>query len=277
MTASVRYVDVALPLPIPEPYTYSVPETLADRVTPGARVVVPVRNREVIGVVVKVDASEPEGGVEAKPILATPDVEPALTPELLETATWMAGYYGAPIGLALKAVLPGGMWGKSKVMLRAVDSAKVPGGFGADLLRWLEGRGGEASVAAASKKFRKPVWDAADRLARVGAAELRVEPPKTGVRPKTERVLVLEREQAANPVQGTPQAAPAVRGAGRIGRLSTYPSFEGTTRLQRLGHQGARGSRAEQGGTGRDPARSICRAARRPAAAGTYGGTTRRD
>ena len=104
----------------------------------------PVRNREVIGVVVKVDVppppppAGPEGGVEAKPILATPDVEPALTPELLETATWMAGYYGAPLGLALKAVLPGGMWGKSRVMLRAVDSALVPGGSGADLLRWLE-------------------------------------------------------------------------------------------------------------------------------------------
>jgi primosomal protein N' (replication factor Y) len=195
MTASVRYVDVALPLPIPEPYTYSVPETLADRVTPGARVVVPVRNREVIGVVVKIDVAAPEGEVEAKSILATPDVEPALTPELLETATWMAGYYGAPIGLALKAVLPGGMWGKSRVMLRALDSAKVPGGFGADLLRWLEGKGGEASISAASKKFRKPVWDAADRLARVGAAELLVEPAKTGVRPLTERVLVLEREQ----------------------------------------------------------------------------------
>jgi primosomal protein N' (replication factor Y) len=53
MTPPARYADVALPLPIPEPYTYRVPETLADRVTPGARVVVPVRNREVIGVVVE--------------------------------------------------------------------------------------------------------------------------------------------------------------------------------------------------------------------------------
>ncbi len=189
------YADVALPLPIPAPYTYRIPDTLGDRVTPGARVVVPVRSREVIGVVVKVDVSEPEGQVELKSILGTPDPEPALTTELLEVATWMAGYYAAPIGLALKAVLPGGMWGASKVMLRVVDSSRVPGGFGAELLRWVEDKGGEASVSAAAKKFRKPVWDAADRLARVGAVELRVEPPKIGVRPQTERVLVLAPEQ----------------------------------------------------------------------------------
>ncbi|TFG52509.1 MAG: hypothetical protein E4H37_05800, partial [Gemmatimonadales bacterium] len=195
MTAPERYADVALPLPIPEPYTYRIPETLGDRVTPGARVVVPVRSREVIGVVVKIDVAQPKDRVQLKPILGTPDPNPALTSELLEVATWMAGYYAAPIGLALKAILPGGMWGTSKVMLRVVDSSRAPGGFGAELLRWVESRGGEASVSAASKKFRKPVWDAADRLARVGAAELRVEPPKVGVRPQTERVLVLAPEQ----------------------------------------------------------------------------------
>jgi hypothetical protein len=188
----------------------------------------------------------------------------------------MAGYYGAPLGLALKAVLPGGMWGKSRVVLRAVDSAKVPGGFGADLLRWLEGRGGEASVSAASKKFRKPVWDAADRLARVGAAELRVEPPKTGVAPKTERVMVLEREQPTlverqTLFKGRPRQRQLYEALEELGGSAPIPHLK-----ERL-DQGARGSRAEQGGTGRDPARSICRAARRPAAAGTYGGTTRRD
>ncbi len=190
-----RFAQVALPLPISEPYTYRIPESLLDRVSAGSRVVVPVRRRELIGVVVEVDGEQPGQDVEIKSVLAVPDPEPALTAELLETAVWMAGYYGAPLGLSLKAMLPGGMWGKSRVMIRSLDPGRVPGGFGADILQWLERKGGQASIAAASKKFKKPVWDAAGRLARVGAAELVVEPPKTGVAPKTERVMVLDRNK----------------------------------------------------------------------------------
>ena len=48
----------------------------------------------------------------ARAILGTPDTEPALHPALLKTVEWMAGYYGAPIGLALKAALPAGLWGE---------------------------------------------------------------------------------------------------------------------------------------------------------------------
>ena len=32
-----RYAQVALPLPLATPYTYQIPETLADRVAAGAR------------------------------------------------------------------------------------------------------------------------------------------------------------------------------------------------------------------------------------------------
>ena len=47
------FAHVALPLPIPTPYTYAIPETLLDRVVPGARVVVPLRRREMVGIVVR--------------------------------------------------------------------------------------------------------------------------------------------------------------------------------------------------------------------------------
>jgi len=36
-----RFATVALPLPLASSYTYRIPETLGDRVAPGARVVVP--------------------------------------------------------------------------------------------------------------------------------------------------------------------------------------------------------------------------------------------
>ncbi len=103
-----RYADVVLPLPVSRPYTYEIPAALADRVMPGARVVVPVRRRRAVGVVVGVGGAPPAGA--AKAVLAAPDAEPALTAPLLELGRWMARYYGAPLGLALRALLPGALW-----------------------------------------------------------------------------------------------------------------------------------------------------------------------
>jgi primosomal protein N' (replication factor Y) len=103
---------VALPLPLAEPYTYQIPEALADRVVPGARVRVPVRNREMTGIVISLDAPAP--AAEARAILAAPDQEPAIPVELLRTAEWISRYYGAPLGLTLGAVIPAALWGNPK-------------------------------------------------------------------------------------------------------------------------------------------------------------------
>jgi len=103
-----RFAEVVLPVPVPRAYTYLVPAELAPRVVPGARVIVPVQRRQVVGVVAAVDAAAP--GVVARPILAAPDVEPALTPPLFALGVWISRYYGTPLGLALRALLPGALW-----------------------------------------------------------------------------------------------------------------------------------------------------------------------
>ncbi len=113
---------VALPLPLAQPYTYRIPDSLADRVAPGARVVVPVRQREMIGIVTGLTDEPPKQT--PRDILAAPDPVPALPEPLLETARWMAGYYGAPLGLTLKAVLPGALWGESRVIAVLSGGAK---------------------------------------------------------------------------------------------------------------------------------------------------------
>src|SRR5207249_4339267 len=89
-------------------YTYQIPTALVERVVPGSRVVVPVQRRQVVGVVVTIDTSAPD--VLAKPIAAAPDAEPALSPALIELGRWISRYYGAPLGLALRALLPGALW-----------------------------------------------------------------------------------------------------------------------------------------------------------------------
>lgn len=178
---------IALPLPLADPYTYHIPVTLADRVVPGARVVVPVRNREMVGVVTAVDAPAPT--MEAREILAAPDPEPAVPLALLKTAEWMSRYYGAPLGLALRTVLPGGLWGVSRVIAIVKNATGVPGGTGAEILAWLEKRGGEAPVSALNKAFKKSVWETLNRLVRVGALALRVDSPDVQGDVATERVV----------------------------------------------------------------------------------------
>lgn len=194
------YVHVGLPLPLFTPYTYRVPETLADRVHPGMRVVVPVRRQEMVGVVTAVDVDAPP--VAARDLLAIPDRSPALSGPLLDTAAWVARYYGAPLGLVLRTMLPTGMWGHSDVLLELHDRGAT-GGTAGRLLEWLGRRGGTGTVAAATRALKQPVWDVAERLLRVGALSMSVVPPATELPTAAERFLelagepltLLEREQ----------------------------------------------------------------------------------
>ena len=108
MTGPARYAEVVLPVPVSRAYTYQIPDALADRVHPGARVIVPVRRRRAVGVVTAVDVAPP--AAVAKPLAGAPDAEPALSSALLDLGRWISDYYGAPLGLALRAILPGPLW-----------------------------------------------------------------------------------------------------------------------------------------------------------------------
>ena len=97
-------------MPLSRTYTYLIPVELEARVVPGARVVVPLQRRSAVGVVAAVDAPPPTAAVAAKPILAAPDAEPAIAPPLFALGVWISRYYGTPLGLALRALLPGALW-----------------------------------------------------------------------------------------------------------------------------------------------------------------------
>ena len=117
--------SVALPLPSPQPYRYRIPAALADRALPGARVVVPVRGSELVGVVVSL---EDDAAGELKDLYAAPDPEPLLSPALLALARWLSGYYAAPLGVALRAMLPAALWGRSRLVAELRAPARAPGG-----------------------------------------------------------------------------------------------------------------------------------------------------
>jgi primosomal protein N' (replication factor Y) (superfamily II helicase) len=105
-----RFVEVALPLPLFQTFTYAVEEGLANPVAVGSRVVVPLRNGKEIGVVVGATDVSP---LKRKPkaVLESPDPEPAIGPSLLELCKWMADYYIVPLGVTLRTVLPAALTG----------------------------------------------------------------------------------------------------------------------------------------------------------------------
>ncbi|HUL50774.1 MAG TPA: primosomal protein N' [Gemmatimonadales bacterium] len=121
--SAARTAGIVLPLPLSRLYHYRIPDHLAPRVVPGARVVVPVRNRSVIGVVVATSTSPAPR--ELKDIAEAPDAEPALSPALLRLGHWIGNYYGAPAGLAFRALLPGALWRASTPSGPAVKAERV--------------------------------------------------------------------------------------------------------------------------------------------------------
>src|SRR5882672_157895 len=106
----MTYAAVVLPVPVSRSYIYEVPAALAARVVPGARVVVPLRRRSVVGIVTEAVDHRPSAEVAIKSIIAAPDDEPAISPALLELGRWISDYYGAPLGVSLRAILPGPLW-----------------------------------------------------------------------------------------------------------------------------------------------------------------------
>lgn len=100
-----RYCEVALPVPLRATFTYAIPARLDSAALLGSRVVVPFRNRAVVGVIVRIAVSPP-AGVKIKEIAETLDPIPALSHQLLELGAWVSRYYVAPIGETLRALLP---------------------------------------------------------------------------------------------------------------------------------------------------------------------------
>lgn len=99
----MRLIEVALPLPLYQTFVYSVPEGLA--LTRGSRVVVPVRNRQELGIVVG-DASPERATTRVRQVISAPDTEPSIAPELFMLCEWIADYYVAPLGMVLRTALP---------------------------------------------------------------------------------------------------------------------------------------------------------------------------
>jgi primosomal protein N' (replication factor Y) len=105
---SYLFCDVSLPVPLDQPFTYSLPPTLRHRVRVGSRLVVPFGPRTLTGVILRCHDEEPSLDTRAvlRDALRLIDSEPVLSAELLALGKWIAGYYCAPLGDVLRGMLP---------------------------------------------------------------------------------------------------------------------------------------------------------------------------
>src|SRR4029079_7788213 len=69
-------------------------------------------------------------GVSLRPLLEVLDVEPVVTPELLELARFTASYYMAPLGEVFRSMLPSDLppWGDRRVRLTDSGALAPPRG-----------------------------------------------------------------------------------------------------------------------------------------------------
>jgi len=241
----MTYAAVVLPVPLSRSYIYEVPESLAARVVPGARVVVPLRRRSVVGIVTEAVGHLPSAGIDVKPIIAAPDDEPAISAPLLELGRWMSDYYGAPLGLSLRAILPGPLWSVARPAgpAPAAERVLVLTGNGMDSLlererrfkrapqrrvvyETVEALGGSAPVAHLVEQLRLS-RNSIDGLVREGLARIEHVPeirdPFAGLSTPPPPSLTEDQRRVVEGIRGTDLHQPAlIHGVTGSGKTLVY-------------------------------------------------------
>ncbi len=168
----MSYVSVAVPLPLPDPLLYSVPEPFESLAAIGSRVRVRVGKQRVIGVIVGKPAEAP-AHIRVRDLDEVVDREPVVTGDLLQLARFAADYYLAPLGEVLRSILPADLppWGVRKVWLTDAGALAPPRSEKErQVVEFLRAKG-RVKVAQLQRATGLPdLADLLDRLAEEGRA-----------------------------------------------------------------------------------------------------------
>ena len=189
MSSSPCLVQVALPLPLDQTFTYSLPGPTPD---PGTRVLVPFRREERIGFVVGEGDGERRKGI--RPVLAVLDSIPSVSPPQLRLARWMAEYYVAPLGIALRTMLPAVLSDASRdvIALRGAQTGKLKPRE-RRLVEAMADHDAAQSVRALRRRLGMgSIWPEIRSLAAAGILSHQTLPPRSPP-VKTERIVRLLR------------------------------------------------------------------------------------
>jgi primosomal protein N' (replication factor Y) len=236
---NLPFCNVALPVPLRTTFTYAVPDALRDSVQPGSRVLVPFRNKSLVGVVVEHVQHAP-AGAKIREVAKVMDLLPALTPKLIELAHWIAGYYLAPVGEVFRAMLPPITELRTERQIVLTDSGReaadketavtrAPNPQQHSFLSRLRGKDGVMPFTSAAKLGFDDA--ALQRLRRAGFIEFRES--MLGRKAKTQRVIAW-RGAEANSLEkdnAETQSAPRERGEGAGSRARTLEEKIGSVRV----------------------------------------------
>ena len=98
------WAEIIMPLALPVTYTYAIPYHLIEKVKPGCRAEVELRNKKYAGIIKSILDIAP--AYQTKPILNILDDEPILYPQQLQLWNWMSHYYMCSEGEVMAAALP---------------------------------------------------------------------------------------------------------------------------------------------------------------------------
>ncbi len=100
------FVDILLPIPVHNLFTYRVPLEFNEEIQKGIRVVVPFGKKKLLtGLIVKIHNTAP-ADYQAKYLLHILDQLPIVTERQFRFWQWISDYYLAPIGDVMNAALP---------------------------------------------------------------------------------------------------------------------------------------------------------------------------
>ena len=98
------FAKVAHNIPFCDPFDYAIPAHLQNQVLVGQRVIVPLREKFVVGYIIEIHNSS--SFAQVKDMCVVVDKEPILTDTMLNFGIWVAHYYMSSVGEVLAAFFP---------------------------------------------------------------------------------------------------------------------------------------------------------------------------
>ncbi len=189
------YLEVAINLPhISDTYHYHLPPELVGSVEPGCLVIVPFGSQRAQGVVLRL--IETPDVTDTRPVEEVIDDKPALTPELIALAEWMAHETLSSLGECIDLILPPGLSQRTDTLVHLNNETNIDLSTLSPLEKRIVGlltnrgdlRGRQIDAAIRHVNWRGTLR----KLAREGLVTTHTILPEPRVHPKTVRKVGLE-------------------------------------------------------------------------------------